>query len=383
MPVDETLTNYDTLLTGILSENKTLTNDKIWYLKGRFVVPNNKILTIEAGTIIKGVNGSGADASVLIIARGGKIMANGTAENPIIFTSELDNIQIGQQFGTNLGPDDNSLWGGVIILGKAKGSFENNVNEFQIEGIPASDTNGLYGGQDDNDNSGVFKYVSIRHGGADIGAGNEINGLSLGCVGKGTIIDHIEIVANKDDGIEFFGGAVNPTNLLIYSCADDGLDIDQAYHGTITNVIVIEGNNSDHALEIDGGEGNYQAGFCLKNISLKGNLYTPRGEYADFRDGSVGTVKNLYAEGFKTDSDFEIDDNVTAHHFNNGLLVFQNWQIVLPEGVNDILQLFNNTSSVPIQRFGQFAIPVIFGQQSTGADTNQFLWTLTKHKHTF
>lgn len=93
--------------------------------------------------------------------------------------------------------------GGLLILGNAKGSFSGDSSENQIEGIPADDTNGLYGGTDDEDNSGVLNYISIRHGGALIGEGNEINGLTLGAVGSGTSISNIEVVGNFDDGIEF------------------------------------------------------------------------------------------------------------------------------------------------------------------------------------
>ncbi len=310
-------------------------------------------------------------------------MANGTETNPIIFTAEADNIAKGQKYGTNLGADDTGLWGGVLILGKAKGSFDGDVSAFQIEGIPASDTNGLYGGNDDADNSGVFKYVSIRHGGAEIGAGNEINGLSLGAVGSGTVLDHIEIVANSDDGIEHFGGDPHLTNVLIYACSDDGLDIDQAFHGTIENAVVIEGDNSDHALEIDGGEGSYEAGFTLHNITLIGNPNTPKGEYADLRDGAMGTLNGIYAYGFKADSDVELDDDDTATHYNAGKLVFGTWQIVLPAGVTDITSLFKNTSNLRVSGFGFTAQAVQQGQQTVGADMSQFDWTFAKHNNAF
>ena len=380
---DEQQEETSTNLTGVLSADKTLSADKIWTIEGRFVVPEGKTLTIEQGTIIKGKPGTGADASVLIIARGGKIMANGTETNPIIFTAEADNITKGQKYGTNLGPNDTGLWGGILILGKAKGSFDGDVSEFQIEGIPASDTNGLYGGNDDADNSGVFKYVSIRHGGAEIGAGNEINGLSLGAVGSATVLDHIEIVANSDDGIEHFGGDPHLTNVLVYSCSDDGLDIDQAFHGTIENAVVIEGDNSDHALEIDGGEGSYEAGFTLHNITLIGNQNTPKGEYADLRDGAMGTLNDIYAYGFKDDSDVELDDDDTATHYNAGSLVFGTWQIVLPAGVTDVTSLFKNTSNVTVSGFGSTAQAVQQGQQTVGADMNQFDWTFAKHNNAF
>ncbi len=372
-----------TVLKGVLTENKTLTSDKIWYLEGRVVVPDGKTLTIDEGTIIKGKPGSGADASVLIIARGGKIMANGSASKPIIFTADADNITVGQKFGTNLSVTDNGLWGGVIILGKAKGSFSGDVSEFSIEGIPASDNNGKYGGNDDGDNSGVFKYVSIRHGGSEIGAGNEINGLSLGCVGNQTTINHIEIVGNKDDGIEHFGGAAQESEILIYGCNDDGLDIDQAYHGSITNSVVIKGGNSDSGLEIDGGEGTYQDSFTMQNITIIGDSLSDT-KYADFRDGAMGTIQNVYAYNFKDDSKIRIKDDESANNFNSGQLAFQNWQIALPNGTT-AQDIIDNNSNVSVPNFesGTFIVPTIQGTQTVGADLNEFAWTYAKHDGAF
>ncbi|HNP96967.1 MAG TPA: hypothetical protein PKJ63_15110, partial [Cyclobacteriaceae bacterium] len=180
-----------------------LTNDRIWELAGRVIVPDGVTIDIQEGTIIKGREGSGSLASALIIARGGKIMAEGTATQPIIFTSILDDIEVGDKVGPNLdAEDDTGLWGGVIILGKATVGVA--TGEAQIEGVPADIEDAKYGGgatPNDADNSGVFKYVSIRHGGALLGANNEINGLTLGGVGSGTVIEYVEVVGNEDDGI--------------------------------------------------------------------------------------------------------------------------------------------------------------------------------------
>ena len=230
------------VVAGGIALNTTWTNDKIWVLDRKVVVQEGVTLTIEPGTIIKGRAGTGSLSSALIVARGGKIMAEGTSAQPIIFTAEADNIDAGETTGTNLDENNRGLWGGLLILGNAPCSFSGDVEELQIEGIPADDTFGLYGGNEPADNSGVLTYVSIRHGGALIGEGNEINGLTLGGVGSGTIIDNVEVVANVDDGIEFFGGTVNATNLLVYAQGDDGLDIDQAYSGTISNAVVALGD---------------------------------------------------------------------------------------------------------------------------------------------
>ena len=379
---------------GMITSSETWTKNNIYILAGKVVVDAGVTLTIEAGTIVKSEKGTGSLASALIVARGSKIMAEGTSEKPIIFTSIDDNIEVGQQAGTNLDESNNGLWGGVLILGYAKGSFKGDVTEVQIEGIPAGDTFGLYGGDDDDDDSGIFKYVSIRHGGALIGEGNEINGLTLGAVGRNTIIENVEIVANFDDGIEFFGGTVNASNLLVWASGDDGLDIDQAYAGAITNSLVILGETSDHGLEIDGPEGSYAAQFTLSNTTLIGNQTTPGGEYADYRSKALGATNNIYAYGFKEASDVELDNNGVSQNFLDGSLTFTDWQIVGFD--NSIFQEKvakdadgNETESKIIlnpdftTRAATWTTEVDSGSQTVGADVSQFNWTYAKGKGAF
>jgi len=368
-------------VTGAITSNATWTSDKIYQLNQKVVVDDGVTLTIEAGTIIKGSPGTGSLASALIIARGGKINAVGTPTKPIIFTSTSDNIEVGQTAGTNLDQNDRGLWGGVIVLGKAPCSLSGDVTEQQIEGIPADDAFGLYGGNEPADNSGVIQYISIRHGGALIGEGNEINGLTLGGVGNGTVINNVEIVANVDDGVEFFGGTVNVSNILVWAQGDDGLDIDQAYNGTIDNSVVVLGDFSDHAMEIDGGEGSTNAKFTVQNVTLIGNMVTSGGEYADFRSKAIGTTKNIYAYDFKASSDVELDNDQIATNYNNGDLVFENWQIVLPNGVTDVTSLFNNTAAtVTTPGFGSEATAVAMGAQTVGAQTAGLAWTYANTK---
>ena len=241
---------------GMITQDETWTANNIYQLNGKVVVDNGVTLTIEAGTIIKGSQGTGTLASALVVAQGGKVMANGTAAAPIIMTSVLDNIQPGSLTGTNLSETDQGLWGGLIVLGNAPISAADGDVLSQIEGIPTDDTFGAFGGSDAADNSGVYNYISIRHGGALIGAGNEINGFTCGGVGSGTTISNIEVVANLDDGIEFFGGTNDASNILIAYQGDDGVDIDMNYSGTVSNFMVVNGSNSDEALEIDGPEGS-------------------------------------------------------------------------------------------------------------------------------
>lgn len=379
----------DNKLSGQITSDMTLTNDVIWELQGRVVVTSGATLTINEGTIIKAYAGQEASASVLIIARGAKIKANGTAAKPIIFTSIADNIALGQSNGTNLTQNDRGLWGGLIILGKAKASLAGDALENQIEGIPASDTNGLYGGNDNADDSGTLNYVSIRHGGTSIGDGNEINGLTLGAVGSTTVISNVEVVANVDDGIEWFGGAVNVSNAIVWSCGDDGLDIDEAYSGTVTNSAVIQGDISDHALEIDGPAGSLEGRFILDGITLIGNTTTENGEYADLRDRAMGTLKNIYTVGFKADSDVELDNNGVAQNFLNGKLTFSNWVVNLPSGVAEAKDIFvekTGSGENPIilnPTFTERAASWATSGNSGGANLSAFSWTFAKSKGAF
>ena len=371
-----TSTTETVAVTGAITEDTTWTNDKIYELNQKVVVDNGATLTIEAGTIIKGTSGTGSLASALIIARGSKINAEGTSTSPIIFTSTSDNIDAGETAGTNLDECNRGLWGGLIILGNAPGSFKGDLVEVQIEGIPADDTFGLYGGTDAADNSGVLKYISIRHGGALIGEGNEINGLTLGGVGNGTVIENIEVLANVDDGVEFFGGTVNVTNVLVWGQGDDAIDIDQAYSGTIDNVVVVLGDASDHAFEVDGPEGTSTGSFTLQNATIIGNSVTPNGEYADYRSAAMGATNNVYAYGFKADSDIELDNDGVATNYNDTLLTFSAWEIVLPEGVTDVTTIFvNKAETVDAPGFGSEGTAVTKGSQTVGATTSEFNWT--------
>lgn len=380
-------------VTGAISVNTTWTNDKIYELNQKVVVEDGVTLTINPGTIIKGKSGTGSLASALIIARGAKINAVGTAESPIIFTSESDNIDAGETAGTNLNESNRGLWGGIIILGNAPCSLKGDLIEVQIEGIPADDTFGLYGGTVTDDDSGVLQYVSIRHGGALIGEGNEINGLTLGGVGSGTTLDNIEVVANVDDGIEFFGGTVNATNLLVWAQGDDALDIDQAYSGTIDNAVVVLGEASDHALEIDGPEGTAEGSFTLQNVLLIGNAVTSNGEYADFRSKAMGTVKNVFAKGFKASSDVELDNNAVSQNFLDGKIVFENWEVVGfdnnifvekvgcaqncddTDETNDVDEDIIILNDDFTTRAADWATQVTDGAQTVGADTANLNWT--------
>jgi len=294
--VSENMAISNEVVSVSITADATWTADRIWELASKVVIEDGVTLTIEPGTIVKGRTGTGSLATALIIARGGKLMAQGTANKPIIFTTIEDNIEVGQLMGTNLTEEDVEMWGGLVILGKAPISAENGDTEAQIEGIPADEPFGTYGGSLSDDNSGTITYVSVRHGGALIGEGNEINGITLGGVGSGTTMDHIEVYATLDDGIEFFGGTVNLTNVIISYQQDDGLDIDQNYSGTVTNFLVQHGGiSTDEGLEIDGPEGttNVDGLFTLKNGIVRSLGGTDVGTPADLKSKAQGTIDNV------------------------------------------------------------------------------------------
>lgn len=237
-------TNY---ISGYLYGNHKWVASNTYILKGFTYVMNNAVLDIEAGTLIQGTSGTGTatsaanDFGCLFVCRGGKVNAIGTASKPIIFTADVDDVAD----SGDLPFPSRGLWGGVVIFGNARinnpGWTTNNVNYEIYEGLPdLSATNSAtgqidylhrFGGSDDNDNSGVYKYVSVRHGGKKLTTDKEINGWSLGAVGRGTTMEYLEAYCTADDGFEFFGGSVNTKYLVSAFNDDDGFDTDMGYNG--------------------------------------------------------------------------------------------------------------------------------------------------------
>lgn len=212
-----------------LKDNGNGTGTVTWTKKTKYVIEglvfvnDGQTLTIEPGTVVRFKPGQAENSSALIVARGGKIIAEGTREDPIIFTVEGDDLN------GSVPIEARGLWGGLIILGNAPINVDG--GEATIEGIPFSEPRIVFGGLNKNDNSGSLKYVSIRHGGTNIGDGNEINGLTLGGVGSGTTIDYVEVISNEDDGIEIFGGNINLKHIAVAYCGDDAFDYDLGWSG--------------------------------------------------------------------------------------------------------------------------------------------------------
>jgi hypothetical protein len=339
-------------VTENISENTTWKTGKVYVLGGRITVLAGVTLTIEPGVIVKGEAGTGPNATALLIARDATLMAEGTESQPIIFTSIADEIEPGQIASPNLDPVLNGLWGGILILGNAPISAD--AEAVQIEGIPPSDQNGLYGGTNATDNSGVIKYISIRHGGANIGEGNEINGLTLGGVGNETVIENVEIVANQDDGIEWFGGTVNVKNALVWNTGDDAIDTDQSWAGTLDNFIVV--NPGDECFELDGPEGSMEAGHTIKNGTV---LAVDADGLVDLDDNSIVDMSTIYFTSLVFGQDFDL---------NPAGLTASNLEVTLPSDTLSVTDFFKDGSDA-------FVSEVAEGSNTVGADASKFNWT--------
>jgi hypothetical protein len=233
--------------SSYLYDNTTWSATNVYILTGFTYVMSNAVLNIEPGTVIKGVSGTGTGASAandfgcLFVCRGGKLNAVGTANNPIIFTAERDDVAD----SGDLPFPTRGLWGGIVLFGNARLNnpawTTNNVSYDIYEGLPdLAVTNAFtgqvdyihrFGGTDDNDSSGVMRYVSVRHGGKKLTTDKEINGWSLCGVGRGTVAEYLEAYCTADDGFEFFGGSVDTRYLVSAFNDDDGFDTDQGYNG--------------------------------------------------------------------------------------------------------------------------------------------------------
>lgn len=261
----------EVLVTADITTSTTWTADNVYNLQTQVYVKNGATLTIEPGTVIASTNGlNGA----LIVTKTGTIMAMGTKKKPIVFTSSADRETWSRNDPqTGNWREGANEWGNVTILGDAFMNDHNvpgNVatcnaaNRGNMEGLTRGTSDDQYGGGNDDDSSGVFKYVSLRYGGRSILPSVELNGLSLGAIGRNTDIHHIDIMNNLDDGIEVWGGTVNLKYLNIWNVGDDSLDIDQGYRGKIQFVFIVQGYSiqttsqgggmGDNAFEIDGAE---------------------------------------------------------------------------------------------------------------------------------
>ena len=294
---------------GELTTGAVLTCDKTYIIDQKIYIPSGKTITIAPGTVLKGrVTADGATpgtpdpakATALVIERGGKIMADGAADCQIVFTAEADSLN-GNYAVSNIGK-----WGGLVLLGKATNNLTLNGNGpfiaggsgklavanglGTIEGFATSNTQDQYGvnltaGEsfDDNDNSGILRYVSVRHSGAILAVGAEINGITLGSVGRGTTLEHIEIVSCADDNVEFFGGTANIKYLSTIFGNDDMFDFDLGWSGKAQFIFGMKSDltsspDSDNGFEADSDDNktnnNPKSIPVFYNATLIGNAKT-------------------------------------------------------------------------------------------------------------
>ncbi len=277
-------------------------------------VTSGATLTIEPGTVIRGLSDAATpganNAGALVVTTGSKIVANGTKTNPIVFTDAGDNNVPGCTATT---PYDDyqqltGQWGGLIVLGRTYIGFNtttgpNPTKQNQVEGITAEGSLGLYGGNLDDDDSGSLSYVSLRFGGGALAPNSEINGLTMGGVGRATKVSHVEVVNNLDDAFEFFGGTVNAKYMTSWGAGDDGWDTDEGYRGKAQFVMIVQADAGgaavgsgipDRGFESDGGLNPDAAQpyslSTIYNFTMVGKGQTGGGGNYTSRSANVGAM---------------------------------------------------------------------------------------------
>ena len=280
-----------------------------------YVTDGAKLIIQPGTTIISDI----AEKGALIIERGAQLIAEGTAAKPIVFTS-----------GKAVGERTPGDWGGIVLLGRA---ITNRSSEPTIEGGIGR----AYGGNNDADNSGVLKYIRIEYAGVAAMPNSEINALTLGAVGSGTILENIQTVYANDDAFEFFGGTVNASNLYAYATADDDFDFDFGYRGTITNSIskrdpqFVDMGDAGNGVESDNdGVGSTSQPYThpkLLNLILIGPFNAtslPNHNLGlRFRRASQFTIQNSKIIGYQKGS-FSLESNETAQSYKDGISKFEN-----------------------------------------------------------
>jgi len=328
-------------VTSNITGNVTWTSDKIYLIRKYIYVESGATLTIQPGTIIKGDKNESANTKgALIIKRGGKLIADGTVDKPIVFTS---NKEKGLR---NIGD-----WGGIWICGAAP---TNAGNDVQAE----ADLGVTYGGTNPNDNSGILRYVRIEFGGIALQPNKEINGLSLAGVGSGTIIENVQVSFSGDDGFEWFGGTVNAKNLISYKNVDDDFDIDNGYKGKVQFGLVIRDPNiadvsGSNGFEVDNdANGSQTSPFTqatFSNITFIGPNLPGNSTYsADFkraahlrRSSKVNIYNSVFA-GYPVG--ILIDGDSTAMYYNTNEAHIRNCVVSSWKGSDSLKQTTTNYS---------------------------------------
>jgi hypothetical protein len=335
-------------VTADIAVSTTWTANNTYSLTKQIYVLPGATLTIQAGTIIASATGVGGS---LAVCKGAQIYVQGTERKPVIFTSAADVATwTGGNPRTGTWREKANEWGNLTIMGGAYisenaitgnvPSFANNIGA--MEGLVAanpSDTRVYYGGANDDDNSGTIGYCSLRYGGKVVALNNELNGLSLGGIGRGTDIHHVEIMNNVDDGVEIWGGAVNLKNISIWNVGDDSFDIDQGWRGKAQFILVVQGWSldaaqgsgvGDNCFEMDGGEdSDWQpvTTGSIYNVTAIGQPFDARGATA-WRDNARVQFHNcIFMDAGREVVRFDNKDGDGANGYGyNGTLTWaQTW----------------------------------------------------------
>ncbi|MET4074252.1 T9SS type A sorting domain-containing protein [Hymenobacter sp. UYCo722] len=319
------------VVSGSITTNTTWTSNNIYLLQGFVFVESGATLTIQPGTIIKGDQ---ASKGTLTIKQGARIEARGTAALPIVFTSN-------QPAGSRARGD----WGGLILLGRATQNIPGTATQPlpKIEGGLTPDA--FFGGTDDNDNSGTLQYVRIEFPGVAFTTDNEINGLTLGGVGAGTTIDHIQVSYSGDDSYEWFGGSVNAKYLIAFRGIDDEWDTDNGFHGKVQfgvalrdpNVADASGSNgfeSDN--DAQGTNNSPQTSAIFSNMSnfiapTTGTLNTNYKRGMHLRRNTALSVFNSVVAGYPVG--LLLDEGTTPFSATNSAVNAANGSLVLKNNV--------------------------------------------------
>jgi hypothetical protein len=300
--------------SGSIRGEVTWTADRHWVLRGAVFVEEGATLNIQAGTRVVGEAGS---AGTLVVMRGGRLNAIGTAQAPIVFTSD-------QAPGTR-GRGD---WGGIIINGRAPVNVPGGVAEGE------GDT-GIYGGDDPNDNSGSLRYVRVEFAGTEFSPDNELNGIAFQGVGRGGSYEYIQVHMNKDDGLEWFGGSADIKYALVSNAADDSFDWTFGWNGRGQFLAVVQrGDDADTGIEADNNEFNNEllprSSPTLYNMTLCGDPTTRFGADSTrgvlLRRGTAGELRNFIVRGFKGVG-LEVNGGSTIAQATQGHLRLSHWII--------------------------------------------------------
>jgi hypothetical protein len=300
----------DDLITvrGQITCPVTWTPDKAILLDGLVFVAEGGELTIEAGTTVYGlVTSTTGLPSALVVSRKGTIDAQGTAADPIVFTSS-----------NPLGERASSDWGGVVLLGRATTNKGRNDESDEyliknIEGIDPDDDRGIYGGDDDTHDCGTLRYVRIEFGSAELSPDNELNGLTIAGCGSQTTLEYIQVHRADDDGIEFFGGTASIHHAVVSGVADDGLDWDESWAGSAHHLIVHKFLAiGDNGIEADNNGGSHDA-QPRSNPNIEHMTLIGQGDSRAMllRVGTAGRLSHFLVAGFSINA--EIRDQATAN----------------------------------------------------------------------